>query len=163
MAKQKRGVSTRIKLVGGEVTFSMQDSQLVEMRQPLDHYTEGSKNFSPVFEEFWQYHRRSIQRNFEAEGRPEKWAPLKAATIRERIRLGYGAGPILVRTGALKRGFRADWGPRSYRVSNLKFYFPFHQQGAPRANIPARPMLTLLPQDLAQFTRIARKHLGADE
>lgn len=160
---QRRGKETRIKLVGGEMTFSMQDPTDVTRRAPLEKYLTGSRDFSRVFEAFSAYHDRSIERNFAAEGRPSKWAPLTAATIRERVQLGYGAGPILVRTGAMKRGFRWLWGPRSYRVWNIKPYFIYHQEGAPKAAIPARPMLVLLPQDLAQFTKLARQHLGSDE
>lgn len=163
MALQRRGRNTRIKLVGGEITFSMRDSQLIEMRQPLEHYLTGARDFSPVFEAFRDYHKRSIQRNFTAEGRPDKWAPLQAKTIQERIALGYGAGPILVRSGAMKRGWKFEIGPRSYRVTNRRHYWLYHQEGAPNANIPARPMLVVLPQDLAQFTRLARLHLGSDE
>lgn len=160
---QRRGKQTRVKLVGGDITFSMQDPQDVEVTRPLDHYLTGARDFSPVYERFAEYHRRSIERNFAAQGRPGRWAPLKAATIRERVRLGYGPGPILVRTGKLKRGFRFEWGPRSYRVRNVRDYFVHHQFGAPGANIPPRPMLVLLPQDQAEFTRLARKHLGSGE
>lgn len=160
MARQRRGKNTRIKLVGGEITFSMKDPQLVEVRRPLDHYQTASRDFRPVYERFEAYHRRSIMRNFAAEGRPRRWAPLQPATIADRVRQGYGAGPILERTGALKRGFRFEYGPRSYRVSNSRFYFLYHQEGAPNANIPARPMLVLLPQDQAQFTKLAREHLA---
>ncbi len=48
-------------------------------------------------------------------------------------------------------------------MKNVMFYFAIHQAGAPDANIPARPMIVLLPQDQAEFTRLARLHLGADE
>lgn len=157
---QRRGKNTRIKLVGGEITFSMQDPQLIEVRRPLEHYETALRDFSPVYERFSVYHDRSIMRNFAAEGRPDHWAPLKPATIVDRQRQGFGAGPILVRTGKLKRGFRFKWGPRSYQVSNSRFYFLYHQDGAPDANLPARPMLVLLPQDQAQFTKLAREHLA---
>lgn len=159
MAKQRRGKDTRIKLVGADITFSVYDSQHVEMIQSLDHYSDGARDFSPVYEEFSQYHQRSIWRNFEHEGRPRPWPPLQPSTIRDRLRQGYAAGPILVRSGRLKRSFRFSWGPRSYRVKNLAPYFGVHQYGAPAANIPERAMVVLLAQDKAQFTRIARKHL----
>lgn len=165
MARQRRGKTTRIKLVGGEMTFSMSDSQFVEMRQPLEHYQTASRDFKPVYARFSAYHRRSIQRSFAAEGRPRRWAALKPATIQDRLRKGFGPGPILVRTGAMQRGFVFAYGPRAYRVDNKTNYFLYHQLGAPRANIPARPMLVLLPQDKAYFTRLAREHLapGATE
>jgi len=45
---------------------------------------------------------KSITRNFDMGGRP-KWTRLAKGTIDNRVRLGYGAGPILVRSGHLKR------------------------------------------------------------
>lgn len=159
MSKQRRGKQTRVKLIGGDLTFSVQDSQFVEWQLPLDHFSDASKDFSPVFETFSQYRRRSIERNFEAQGRPEPWAALKPATIRARERAGYGAGPILTRSGHMRRRFHFVWGPRSYREINRVHYFPHHQFGAPRANIPARPMIVLLVQDKQEFTRQSRRHL----
>jgi phage gpG-like protein len=43
----------------------------------------------------------SILRNFDEEGRPMPWAPLAPATIKDRIKHGYGEGPILYRNGTL--------------------------------------------------------------
>lgn len=162
MARQRRGKTTRIKLVGGEITFSMQDPQMVAVRRPLEHYRTASRDFSPVYQRFAWYHARSIKRNFAAEGRPKRWDPLQPATIQDRIRQGYGPGPILRRSGKLSRGFIFKWGPRAYWVTNPVFYFQIHQAGAPDANIPARPMLVTLPQDQAEFTRLARLHLMPD-
>lgn len=44
-----------------------------------------------------------LMSNYEAEGRKHKgWDPLKPSTIRSRESLGFGAGPILERSGAMK-------------------------------------------------------------
>jgi phage gpG-like protein len=163
MPTQRRGRDTRIKLVGGEITFSVGDPQMITMTRTLDHYRTSTRNFAPVYEQFATYHRRSIQRNFAAEGRPVRWARLTEGTIKDRIRQGFGRGPILVRSGRLKRGFRFEWGPRSYRVWNRTPYFNAHQYGYPPNNLPRRAMLTLLTQDKAQFTRLAREHLSGDD
>jgi phage gpG-like protein len=162
MARQRRGKNTVIKLVDGDITFSMQDPQMIAVTRPLEHYQTASRNFTPVYSRFWAYHEQSIMRNFAAEGRPRKWAPLQPDTIADRIRRGFGAGPILQRSGRMMRGFRASWGPRAYRVWNNTDYWVHHQYGAPEADIPARPMLVLLPQDQAQFTRLAREHLAPE-
>lgn len=159
MPRQRRGQVTRIKTIGGEVTFSVQDSQFVEWRQPVEHFGRAARDYGPVFEAYSAYHRRSIDRNFAAEGRPDRWAALAPATIADRRRRGFGAGPILQRTGALARSWRFDWGPRHYRVWNARWWWVVHQSGSEKANVPARPMLVLLPQDKAQFTRLARQHL----
>ncbi len=44
----------------------------------------------------------SIKANFRAGGRP-KWQPLSRVTIKERLRKGFPRGPILVRTGNLRK------------------------------------------------------------
>ena len=161
MARRKRGKNTRIKIVDTDVEFAFSDPKLVEWLRPITHYSDGIKDFSPVFEDFSVYHARSIRRNFDAEGRPNKWTRLLPATIRDRLRQGFGAGPILDRTGALKRGFRFSWGPLSYAVRNIKAYFQWHQEGT--EHLPARQMVVLLNQDKQQFTRIARIHLMGRE
>lgn len=155
----KLGKETRIKVYKGEVVFRFQNPDINEWVKDLDHFSEKFEDFSEVFDAFGGYMLQSIQRNFSAEGRPRKWTPLKEATIKDRIRQGYGAGPILQRTGSLKSGFYFESTKRTFRMGNKKKYFGYHQLGAPRANIPKRPMLVLQDRDKAEFTRIARRHL----
>ena len=162
MARRRSQRSTRIKVVGGEVQFSVSDPGNVEMRRALDHYRTQVTDFSPVFEAFAAYHRRSIQRNFAAEGRPRRWAPLQPATIQDRLRQGYSSGPILQRSRRLMNSFLFTWRTMSYSVRNTVPWWTAHQYGYAPRNLPARPMLVLLRQDQAQFTRLARKHLGGD-
>jgi phage gpG-like protein len=44
----------------------------------------------------------SIIKNFQAQGRP-RWAPLSLSTIKNRLDSGFSTGPILHRTGRLRR------------------------------------------------------------
>lgn len=99
-----------------------------------------------------------FQQNFPAEGRRlnEPWKALQRATIRERIRLGYGAGPILVRTGKLMRGFRKEVNRFFVRVSNPVEYFKYHQLGG--GYLPQRRMI-LAPEKLKQeIVAVLAKH-----
>lgn len=153
---QRRGQNTRIKVIGGQVTFSFTDTQFVEWRRSLEHFGDAAKNWSPVFSRFARYYERSIERNFAAEGRPTPWPELAPSTIEDRLRQGYGPGPILTRSGNMRRGFVFDWGPKSFRVSNRKWYWIIHQLGGEK--IPQRAMVVLQPQDKAVFTRFARDH-----
>lgn len=75
----------------------------------------------------------SIRKNFEVGGRPA-WEPLSEATIKLR---GYEAWPILVRTGALKRGATQfniwDVSQTSAAIRKLPdkvWYGVVHQQGS---------------------------------
>lgn len=153
------GKSTRIRVVGGQVEFRFTDPQSTDFIQAVEHYGQKASDWRPIFEEFGPYMLRSIDRNFTAQGRPKRWTKLTPNTIRERLRLGFGRGPILQRTKKLRKGFRWNAGKRTFRIWNTRDYFPHHQFGAPRGNLPARQMVVLLTQDKAVFTRIARKHL----
>lgn len=163
MPGPREGKNTRIRVVGGTVHFSFENPQNITFAERISHYGRRAKDMSPVFDEYGPYMLRSIDRNFQAEGRPDRWARLAPATIQERIRLGFGRGPILQRTKKLRRGFRTESGKRTFRIKNIVDYFAHHQYGAPKANIPMRRMVVLLVQDRAQFTRIARKHLGVTD
>lgn len=47
--------------------------------------------------------RKAVEERFDREGGPNgKWKPLAKSTLKQRKRLGFGFGPILQRTGALK-------------------------------------------------------------
>jgi phage gpG-like protein len=45
---------------------------------------------------------RELESNFDAEGRPSSWPQLAETTIKIRNDQGFGSGPILDRTGALR-------------------------------------------------------------
>lgn len=79
--------------------------------------------------------------NFPAEGKRlnEPWKALAESTIRQRARLGYGAHPILVRTGKLMKGFRKDVQKFMVRVYNPVEYFKYHQAGG--GHLPQRRMI----------------------
>lgn len=153
------GESTRIRVIGGQVEFRFKNPQKTDFAVAVEHYGKAASDWGPVFDAFGPYMLRSINRNFEAEGRPRRWRKLRPSTIRERIRKGFGARPILKRKGKLKKGFKYQPGKTVFRLYNRVPYFPHHQFGAPRAHIPARRMIVLLTQDKAAFTRVARKHL----
>jgi len=81
-------------------------------------------------------------RNFGDQGYTygKAWAPLKASTVRDRARKGYGARPILVRSGTLKGGTRVRSVARSQAViENPVDYAPYHQFGTKK--MPVRQIL----------------------
>jgi phage gpG-like protein len=162
----KFGKTTRIKVVGGAVHFRYEQWEKTDLVRAVEHYGAALDDWSPVFAKFWPYQKASLRRNFEAQGRPNRWRRLARRTLADRRRKGYGPGPILVRSGTLKRGFLGDWGKTYFRINNrarsrrgYPYFWP-HQLGAPKANIPQRIMVVLLQQDQAQFTRLARQHIA---
>ncbi len=161
MGRRIRNQETRVKLLGGEISFNLEGRGIEEWRGRLEGFRTRATNLQPVFDEFGRYMLGSIRRNFEAEGRPRKWQPLAPSTIQQRTRQGYGAGPILYRTGRLRHGFRVNTGSTFMRIVNDTPYYKYHQQDKrPGKTIPRRIMVVLLDQDKAQFTRIWRRYLS---
>ena len=165
MAKQKWGRSTRVKFIGGEFTISLQASKSeVDYVKDLNGVIARGTDLTVAMERVGNYFLGVNLRNFQAEGRP-KWTPLQPATIKDRLRQGFGAGPILQRTKLLfhsltKKGapyqiFRAR--PRSLIVSSRLPYFEIHQKGG--EHIPKREMLGYQKQDKSQITRIINDHI----
>ena len=98
----------------------------------------------------------SVAENFARQGRPP-WSPLAPSTVVSR---GNKTGPILYRTGKLE-GAATD--PSNWTVTrdflaltNLSSvsYAGYHQMGAPRANIPARPFVEFQPEDVDAITEL---------
>jgi phage gpG-like protein len=155
---------TRVKLVGGALQMRFEGRGIDAWLERNDHFRAQAFNMRPVFDAFGPYMLGSIDRNFEAEGRPTKWHPLAEATIRERIRLGYGKGPILQRTRRLRNGFRTHTSNSFLRILNNVPYFKFHQQDKRRGHkIPRRIMVLLQDRDKAQFTRLVHQHFGVEQ
>jgi phage gpG-like protein len=55
--------------------------QAQEVKDNLAAMIRRGGDLSPVLRSFGEYMYGSIQRNFDAEGRPEKWQPLKLGTL----------------------------------------------------------------------------------
>lgn len=72
------------------------------------------------------------------------WKPLAANTIAGRIREGFGAGPILQRTGTLRRSFKAELDKKKAVITSYGVdYYKYHQSREARTKLPRRPMLLL--------------------
>ncbi len=155
---------TRIKLAGASLHFNFEGEETERWLARLDNFKTSAKNLQPVFDEFGQYMLRSIDRNFQSEGRPDAWKPLAPSTVRQRIRLGFGGShPILQRSGKLRGGFRTQTDKSFLRIVNNVPYFKYHQQDDGQGNkMPRRIMVILQQRDKAEFTRIVRKHLGLE-
>ena len=100
----------------------------------------------------------SIDKNFRYEGRPDKWAPLKPATISARRKKGGGA-KILQNTGRLKQDINPKYTPFSVSIGTNVEYGKFHQFGAPRENIPKRRFLMFQESDKKTINRIFKDHV----
>jgi len=107
-----------------------------------------------------------VERNFVTEGQlVGGWQKLTDATVAGRLKAGFGGEhPILQRTGALRRSFKAEISAKkavvtSYGVS----YFKYHQSRKPRTTeLPRRAMLVLTNKTKENIQEVFNKFLRFD-
>ena len=120
------------------------DDQVV--RQRLTQLQAAGGDLSPAMREIAGHLLDGVNEAFASERSPERgrvWAPLKPATVRERVRKGYGRGPILERSGDLAARILADWDDSTAVAGTNVVYAATHHFGDPGRGIPARPFLGL--------------------
>lgn len=99
---------------------------------------------------------RAIERNFDAEGRPEPWLPLAPATLRRKP----PGLKILQRTGRLRRSIRTRVEASAIVLSTDVPYAAAHQFGVPRRRLPARPFLVLTNEDQEEVAQAVARELA---
>jgi phage virion morphogenesis protein len=127
-------------------------------------------NLSGVFRNFGEYMKGSIDKNFAAAGRPDKWQPLAAATLggflasRKSFRTKKGnvskkgaaalSGRLpLTDTARLRRSISYQAGSREISIGTNVIYAAIHQFGGKagrgrKVTIPARPYLMFQDEDV---------------
>ncbi len=88
-----------------------------------------AKNLKPLLNNIAQIMLESVRKNFENEGRADKWAALKNSTIKQRQKKGYWPGKILQRSGMLKRSVQAFSDETAAIVSTNIKYAGIHNFG----------------------------------
>lgn len=168
--KQRFGVDTRIKLVGGSLHFNMPGRGVKRFQERLERFGTAANNMQPAFDEFGRYMTRtSIPENFQREGTSAgQWKPLNPEYA-QRKRRAVGNLPILVRSisGGLKSGFRYEATKRTLQIRNIRRVngvnlFHVHQNGSRKRNIPARPMVFMGTPEQRKFRQIVQTHLYGD-
>jgi phage virion morphogenesis protein len=110
----------------------------------------------------------SIERNFRAQGRPQKWQKLAAATLqRRRTGRGRGGAQILIDTARLKNSmsFRLVSAP-GVEIGTNVIYGPRQHFGYPggagrgHSKTPARPFLMFQDEDYDALAAIFKRHVA---
>ncbi len=106
----------------------------------------------------------AVDENFVREGRPDKWPPLKPATVRERKRKGFWPGRILERTGALRRSITTATGADGVKVATFLPYARIQHAGGRtgrrhRTVLPARPFMHLTAEDVEEIVELVKRWL----
>lgn len=108
----------------------------------------------------------SIQRNFQAEGRPKKWTALADSTI-ERRRRGKGKGgvKILTDTAAMKNSMAmklqtdgVEVGTGAIQAKRQHYGYP-GGTGRGRSKTPARPFVMIQDEDRDVIAKIFSRHV----
>ena len=112
--------------------------RLVGVQTKLKNFTEPLFRSSEII-------LKDIRINFQTEGGlVGGWKPLKKATVKARLREGYGAGPILHKSGAYERSFKGNIEPKRLTIDAWGIdYHKYHQSIAPRSKLPRRKTLFL--------------------
>lgn len=128
------------------------------------------ENLEPAFKASGVYMLGSIERNFKAQGRPQKWQALASSTVAGRRRgTGKGGVKILVDEGLLKGSVTTAGamqtgsdsmiiGTNKDQAARMHFGYP-GGTGRGRSKTPARPFLLFQDEDVDAIETIFNRHL----
>ncbi len=104
-------------------------------------------DLSGAFKKIADHMMKSHEMNFKSQGARfgKKWSPQKHR---------YG-NQLMVRTGALSRGFKSSYNKKSATIENIVKYAGYHQGGTRK--MVARPVVGWADKDLNEIIRTLRK------
>jgi phage virion morphogenesis protein len=141
----------------------------------LQGMEDRGQNLSGVMRNFGEYMKRSIDKNFSAEGRPAPWARLSLSTL-----LGWGRGKkghitkkgawskkgqtalagrkVLTDSARLRNSISYNAGAREISIGTNVIYAAIHHFGGQagrgkKVTIPARPFMLFQDEDINYFER----------
>ncbi|MCP9494284.1 MAG: phage virion morphogenesis protein [Pyrinomonadaceae bacterium MAG19_C2-C3] len=147
----------------------------------------NGRDLTPAFKASGMYMRGSIERNFRAQGRPQRWQALAPVTLAGRRKgKGQGSAQILVNNADLKNSFSeevtnssVEIGTNKVQARRLHFGYPGkkstkrtrYKRGANKGKVkpvrwqsghtrtPARPFLMFQTEDYDQIAGVFNRHL----
>lgn len=154
-----------------------------QARRDLARIERRLGNLRPVMRDIGELAVNSVRTNFEVGGRPDKWRPLKSATLRGQYTAGnadrkrrrvvrtkagkissgfarFATGKkILIGSGRLMRSITSRAGARRVEVGTNVKYAAIHHFGGRAgrnrsAEIPARPYMLLQTTDVQEIQAI---------
>jgi phage gpG-like protein len=164
--------------VGSMITIQVRNP--LEVQNLLDRFQRkvDPNGITLILQNFGATIEKSIQKNFDDEGRPTRWAPLKPATVRAWLRkrsswmgtkfnvqiggvrmglsleggIALGGRKILTDTTRLRSSVHSIMLDRTtLSVRAATEYAATHHFGLPRKNIPALPFMMVQPEDWETF------------
>lgn len=136
----------------------------------LDLVADRAKNMAPILDSIGRVMLDSIGKNFQQEGRPQKWAAWSpkyaewrkgisaAKTVRRKQaagKTGHGTDmKILSLNKHLKGSITAHTQGNVLHIGTNVEYAAAHQYGWPARHIPARPFLLFQESDITRIRQI---------
>jgi len=122
---------------------------------------ERCENPTPAMKEIGEIVRSSIIKNFEQSGRPNKWQPLAAATIKKKR---GGAGKTLIDSARLMNSITTRAHSNRVEIGTSVIYARIHQLGGiagrgRKVEIPARPYLMVQDEDWSPIREVLSRYL----
>lgn len=143
------------------------------IEQVLNRFLEiesAAKNLEPAMRASGVYMLGSIERNFQAQGRPDKWESLADSTLAaRRSGKGKGSAQILVDDGLLKASVTSAESVETTgdsmiistnKVQAARMHFGYEGgEGRGQSETPARPFLLFQDEDADAIETIFNRHL----
>lgn len=108
----------------------------------------------------------SIEKNFKAGGRPQKWQPLSSATIARRRNKKKSSIKILIDTARLKNSHSMKLVSEGVQIGTNVIYAPRQHfgykagSGRGHSETPARPFLMFQQEDIREIGEIFTRHVS---
>ena len=106
-----------------------------ETKRAIKNLLSAVSDLKKPLGEVERFQKREIESQFSSEGAhiTSRWAPLAPSTIAQRIRKGFGAGPILTASGKMRKSNkRKKLNKNTLQIENRQKYFKYHQSGTGR-------------------------------
>jgi len=116
----------------------------------LRRASDNLRNLRPLFRAVHDVMYRSTMKNFDEGGRKPKW----------KKRTRQYLWPILQKTRALRRSIRKGFEGGMPVLTTAVKYAGFHQFGAPKGNLPARPFFVFRREDREAIRKLVEQHIG---
>ena len=158
-------------MAGAEIGLSVDATKLL---RDLGEAKRRGRDMRPAFDLIGEVMQTSIVANFEAGGRPDPWAPLKAktllaraggarkaktkkGTLTKKAQRTIAGHKILIVSATLRNSIHYISSRDNVIIGSAMKYAATHQYG--RGPIPARPYLVVQRDDDRDICRILRDYL----
>ena len=139
------------------ISFSLNNK---EAQRVLSNIKNGFSDFKEPLRKVKGMQLKEIDGQYKSEGKKitAKWKPLKPSTIKDRLAKGFPAGPILTRSGKMKRNTKQKKLTKNkLEIGNDTKYFQFHQLGTRK--IPQRQVHGHSDKMIKKVTDIVADHI----